>query len=166
MFKRFLQKSSVKLTDKISMFYNFRVQHESCFPSSLPWNLLHNSYREERSNGAFVHSLLSCLFRTAPLHSSCPWRCDVMSESWRSSKGCATMSTLELRFLNRWHLCSDIMVAPEFQHPKTMEHTALKLHCVCIVLETMQLKIRLSCMEIWGSANASSMNNKWLCHCL
>lgn len=57
-----------------------------------------------------VHSLFSSVFHTVPLHLMCPWRCDVVSKNWRQRKDCATRSTLELRFLNHWQICNDIML--------------------------------------------------------
>lgn len=49
-----------------------------------------------------------------------------------NSKGCATWSLKIPKPLTslQWH-----HVPPKFQHPKTMEHRALKLHCMTIVRE-------------------------------
>lgn len=117
------------------MVYNFRVQHESCFPSFLPWNLLHNSYREERSNGAFVSTLSSPVsfallryIRRVPgdvmlwanlreavkvVQQCPPWSWD----SWTADIFAMTSLLASSNILKQWSI------------------QLLKLHCVCIVLD-------------------------------
>ena len=104
-----------------------------------------------------VRSPFSCLFRTALLHSSCPWRCDVMSKAWRNSKGCATMSTPELRFLNHWHLCNDIMSLPS---SSILKQWSIQLWS-CTVWALYYERMRLKYISVAWKIEDRPTNSLW-----